>query len=136
MKSLPCILTFLFKYLENDICCVSCTATLLSAEKAVNHGKRKKKSKLGTRCKSRLQPGRQETRFYMSLTGVALRGCWQAATPASLRVLQLCDVIYLSNLSVQQHALYKCRLYWRKCEICTQAKTISVTDSDETNVSY
>lgn len=69
---------------------------ITSGRKAVNHGK---KSKLGTRRKSRLHPGRQETRFYMGLTVAVLRGRWQAAMPASLWVLQLRDVICLWNSS-------------------------------------
>lgn len=115
-------LTFLFKYLENDICCVSCTATLLQAEKLSIM----EKSKLGTHCKSRLHQGRRETCFYMGLTVVVLRGRWQAATTASLQVLQLCDVIYLWNLSEQHHGLTNVASVWENVttEICTQEKTV------------
>lgn len=101
---------------------------ITSGRKAVNRGK---KSKLGTRRKSRLHPGRQEKRFYMGLTAEVLRGRWQAAMPASLWVLQLCNVICLWNSSEQQHITNVASIRENvTVEICTQAKTISLTDSN------
>lgn len=121
VKPAPCILTFPFKYLENDICCVSCTATLLQAEKL---SITEKKSQLGACCKSRLRRGRRETCFYMGLTVATLQGRRQAAMPASL---QLRETIYLWNSSEQQHGLYKCCLRLRKCHsrnLCTRRKLL------------
>lgn len=95
---------------------------ITSGGKAVNHGK-----KVNLEHAARADWAEAEGRraFYTGLTVTALWGRWQAATTASPRVLQLCDVIYLWNSSEQQHGPYDASVRENATvEMCTREKTV------------